>query len=148
MDLLDHLGLSFLWLLVAYTAVTIVAIIHMYISHRFFGVQNAKQAGTTFLKSPVYIKSMPYQVLYNVVLFPIFLWLYSKGMDMANIKEFMFNTVIQWTVFSIIIDYLSWVLIPHKFKLTHKEFYIDYQPYITLIYVAIFVSHYIVNFFI
>ena len=62
-------------------------------------------------------------------------------MDTDNVKEFMLNTVIQWTAFSIIIDYLSWVLIPHKFRLTHKEFYIDYQPYITLIYVAIFVSH-------
>ena len=120
----------------------------MIISHKFYGVQNAKEAGTTFLKSPVYIKSRPYQVLYNVVIFPIFLWLYSKGIDTSNVKEFMFNTVIQWTTFSIIIDYLSWVLIPHKFRLTHKEFYIDYQPYITLIYVAIFVSHYIVGFFI
>lgn len=120
----------------------------MLISNKYFGVQNAKQAGTTFLKSPVYVKSRPYQVLYNVAIFPVFLWLYSKGIDTDNVKEFMLNTVIQWTALSIIIDYLSWVLIPHKFRLTHKKFYIDYQPYITLIYVAIFISHYIVGFFI
>ena len=144
----NNLGMSFLWMLLAYTVATLVVFIHMLISNKSFGVQNAKQAGTTFLKSPVYVKSRPYQVLYNVLIFPIFLWLYSKGIDTDNIKEFMLNTVIQWTILSIIIDYISWVLIPHKFRLTHKEFYIDYQPYITLIYVAIFVSHYIVGFFI
>ncbi len=140
--------MSFLWMLLAYTVATLVVFIHMLISNKSFGVQNAKQAGTTFLKSPVYVKSRPYQVFYNVLIFPIFLWLYSKGIETDNIKEFMLNTVIQWTILSIIIDYISWVLIPHKFRLTHKEFYIDYQPYITLIYVAIFVSHYIVGFFI
>lgn len=144
----NNLGMSFLWMLLAYTVATLVVFIHMLISNKSFGVQNAKQAGTTFLKSPVYVKSRPYQVFYNVLIFPIFLWLYSKGIETDNIKEFMLNTVIQWTILSIIIDYISWVLIPHKFRLTHKEFYIDYQPYITLIYVAIFVSHYIVGFFI
>ncbi|EKS7870743.1 hypothetical protein CN360_30830 [Bacillus cereus] len=144
----NNLGISFLWLLLAYGVATLTVFIHMLISNKYFGVQNAKQAGTTFLKSPVYVKSRPYQVLYNVAIFPVFLWLYSKGIDTDNVKEFMLNTVIQWTALSIIIDYLSWVLIPHKFRLTHKEFYIDYQPYITLIYVAIFISHYIVGFFI
>ncbi|MBH0345611.1 hypothetical protein BK731_07485 [Bacillus thuringiensis serovar muju] len=144
----NNLGISFLWLLLAYGVATLIVFIHMLISNKYFGVQNAKQAGRTFLKSPVYVKSRPYQVLYNVAIFPVFLWLYSKGIDTDNVKEFMLNTVIQWTALSIIIDYLSWVLIPHKFRLTHKEFYIDYQPYITLIYVAIFISHYIVGFFI
>ena len=144
----NNLGMSFLWMLFAYTVATLVVFIHMLISNKSFGVQNAKQAGTTFLKSPVYVKSRPYQVFYNVLIFPIFLWLYSKGIETDNLKEFMLNTVIQWTILSIIIDYISWVLIPHKFRLTHKEFYIDYQPFNTLIYVAIFVSHYIVGFFI
>jgi len=146
--LFNNLGMSFLWMLLAYSVATLVVFIHMLITNKFFGVQNAKHVGTTFLKSPVYVKSRPYQVLYNVLIFPIFLWLYSKGIDTNNVKEFMLYTVIQWTTLSIIIDYISWVLIPHKFRLTHKEFYIDYQPYITLIYVAIFVSHYIVGFFI
>lgn len=146
--MLENLGVSFIWLLVAYCVVTWVAIIHMYIFHIFFGVPNAKQAGTSYLKSPAYVKTIPYQALYNVVIFPIFLWFYVQGMETDNLKELMFNTVVQWTVISIILDYVGWVLIPHKFRFTHKEFYVEYQPWITLIYVAIFVSHYIVGFFI
>ncbi|MGN7894014.1 hypothetical protein ACTJJY_27355, partial [Bacillus sp. 22475] len=100
----NNLGISFLWLLLAYGVATLIVFIHMLISNKYFGVQNAKQAGTTFLKSPVYVKSRPYQVLYNVAIFPVFLWLYSKGIDTDNVKEFMLNTVIQWTALSIIID--------------------------------------------
>ncbi|MFE3575707.1 hypothetical protein [Lysinibacillus sp. NPDC059133] len=102
----NNLGMSLLWMLLAYSVATLVVFIHMLIANKFYGVQNAKQAGTTFLKSPVYVKSRPYQVLYNVLIFPIFLWLYSKGLDTDNVKEFMLNTVIQWTTLSIIIDYM------------------------------------------
>ncbi|TLS37118.1 hypothetical protein [Pseudalkalibacillus caeni] len=144
----EHLGISFVWLLVAYTAVTVVGIIHMYIFHIYFGVPNAKQAGTSYLKSPAYVKTIPYQALYNVVLFPVFLWFYSLGVETDNLKELMFYTVIQWTAMSIILDYVGWVLIPHPFRFTIKEFYVDYQPWISLIYLAIFVSHYIAGFFI
>ncbi|MCA1056126.1 hypothetical protein LCM10_14090 [Rossellomorea aquimaris] len=144
----EHLGMSFVWLLLAYTLVTVVAIIHMYIFHHVYGVPNAKQAGTSYLKSPAYVKTIPYQALYNVVLFPVFLWLYVSSIETTDIHGLMFDTVVQWTVISIILDYVGWVLIPHPFKFTHKEFYVDYQPWITLIYLAIFISHYIVGFFI
>ncbi|KHE68503.1 hypothetical protein [Halobacillus sp. BBL2006] len=146
--MLENLGISFLWLLVAYSVVTGVGIVHMYIFHAFLGVPNAKQAGTSYLKSPAYVKTIPYQALYNVVIFPIFLWFYVKGMTTDNLKELMFITVIQWTAISILMDYVAWVLIPHKFRFTHREFYVDYQPWITFIYLAIFVSHYILGFFI
>ena len=43
-----------------------------------------------------------------------------------------------WAVASIIIDLVGWVLIPHPLRLTFKQFYIEYQPWITLIYIAIF----------
>ncbi|WP_226584041.1 hypothetical protein [Halobacillus litoralis] len=143
----DHLFLSFIWLLIAYHVVTFIAIGHMYIFHRVFHVPNAKEAGTTPMKSPAYQKTLPYQALYNVIVFPIFLWLYVRGIETDNLKQLMFHTVIQWTAISIILDYIFWVLIPHKYRFTHREFYIGYQPWITLIYLAIFISHYIVGVF-
>ena len=33
---------------------------------------------------------------------------------------------------------IGWVMIKHPWSLSFKEFYIDYQPWITLIYIAIF----------
>ena len=37
-----------------------------------------------------------------------------------------------------IIDVFGWVMIKHSWSLSFKEFYVDYQPWITLIYLAIF----------
>ena len=34
----------------------------------------------------------------------------------------------------------GWVIIKHPWSLTFKQFYIEYQPWITLIYIAIFVG--------
>ena len=38
----------------------------------------------------------------------------------------------------IVFDVFGWVIIKHPWSLSFKEFYIDYQPWITLIYLAIF----------
>ena len=38
------------------------------------------------------------------------------------------------------IDLVGWILIPHPWAMTFKEFYVDYQPWITLIYLVIFFS--------
>ena len=37
-------------------------------------------------------------------------------------------------------DVIGWALIKHPWRLSIKEFYIDYQPWISLIYLAIFLS--------
>jgi hypothetical protein len=35
---------------------------------------------------------------------------------------------------------IGWVLIPHPLQLTFKQFYVEYQPWITLINIAIFLG--------
>jgi hypothetical protein len=53
-----------------------------------------------------------------------------------------------WTIITIIIDLFSWVLIKHPWRMTYKEMYVDYQPWITLIYLSIFLSPFIGAYFI
>ena len=45
-----------------------------------------------------------------------------------------------WAILCILIDLAGWILIPHPWAMTFKEFYVDYQPWITLIYLVIFFS--------
>ncbi len=45
-----------------------------------------------------------------------------------------------WVVICIVVDVFGWVIIKHAWSLSFKEFYIDYQPWITLIYIAIFLG--------
>lgn len=53
-----------------------------------------------------------------------------------------------WTLISIVIDLFGWVIIKHPWKMTYKEMYWDYQPWISLIYISIFVSPFIAVLFI
>jgi hypothetical protein len=45
-----------------------------------------------------------------------------------------------WAIVTIVVDLVGWVLVPHPWAMTFKEFYVDYQPWITFIYLIIFVS--------
>jgi len=52
-----------------------------------------------------------------------------------------------WTGICIVFDVFGWVLIKHPWSLSFKEFYIDYQPWISLIYLSIFLGPIVAYFF-
>jgi hypothetical protein len=45
-----------------------------------------------------------------------------------------------WSGISIVIDLFGWVVIKHPWSLTFKQFYVEYQPWITLVYLAMFIA--------
>jgi hypothetical protein len=45
-----------------------------------------------------------------------------------------------WVSICIVFDLFGWVLIKHPWSLTFKQFYVEYQPWITLVYIAIFLG--------
>ncbi|MBE6706482.1 MAG: hypothetical protein E7577_02440, partial [Ruminococcaceae bacterium] len=62
---------------------------------------------------------------------------YINGLAAPSLTEALITGAI-WAGICIVFDVLAWVIIKHPWSLTFKEFYIDYQPWITLIYIAIF----------
>ena len=86
-----------------------------------------------------YEKTKPWHPLYNIVLFSLFGWLYMIGLDSPSLSE-AFITGSIWAGICILFDVFGWVLIKHPWSLSFKEFYVDYQPWITMIYLAIFLG--------
>ena len=62
-----------------------------------------------------------------------------NGLANPTIVEALITGAI-WTGICIVFDLIGWVLIKHPWSLTFKGFYVEYQPWITLIYIAIFVG--------
>ena len=60
-----------------------------------------------------------------------------NGLAEPTIAEALITGAI-WAGICIVFDVFGWVLIKHPWSLSFKEFYVDYQPWITLIYFAIF----------
>ena len=69
-----------------------------------------------------------------------------RGLPAPSLGEAL-RTGTVWAGICIVFDVFGWVLIKHPWSLTFKGFYVDYQPWITLIYLAIFLGPVIGFFF-
>ncbi len=130
---MQDLGMSMLWFWICYFLVTLVGILHtvfnIYVLHMKPMDKNGMGEG--------YEKTKPWHPLYNIILFSLFGYLYIAGLPNPSIGEALLTGCI-WVLICIVFDLLGWVIIKHPWSLTYKEFYIDYQPWISLIYAAIF----------
>jgi hypothetical protein len=64
-----------------------------------------------------------------------------KPMDKDGMGEGYEKTKPWHPLYNIILFSLfGWVIIKHPWGLSFKGFYVDYQPWITLIYIAIFIG--------
>ena len=133
---MQNFGYSMLWFFIAYTLVTWIGILHTIFNIKVLHMKSMKESPGM---GEGYEKTKPWHPLYNIIIFPIFGFLYMNGLSNPTINEALITGLI-WTLICIIGDLVGWVLIKHPWRLTFKEFYIDYQPWITLIYIAIFLG--------
>ena len=128
-------GRSMLWFWVAYSVVTVTGILHtifnIYVLHMKPMDKESMGEG--------YEKTKPWHPLYNIVFFTLFGFLYLKGLGDPTLTEALITGAI-WVSICIVFDVFGWVIIKHPWSLTFKQFYVEYQPWITLIYIAIFLG--------
>ena len=131
-----NIGMFIIWLIVAYIIVTWIGVGHTIFNSKVLHMKSLKESEGL---GEAYEKTKPWHPLYNIIIFPIFGWLYMSGLEGPTLKAALIAGAI-WAIVSIIIDLIGWVLIPHPLRLTFKQFYVEYQPWITLIYIAIFLG--------
>ncbi|MBQ4448230.1 MAG: hypothetical protein II897_08070 [Clostridia bacterium] len=132
---MKNFGMSMLWFWVAYAAVTILGIAHTVFN--IYVLHMKPMDGTSMGEG--YEKTKPWHPLYNIILFGLFGWLYMRGVADPSLYDALITGAI-WAGICIVFDVFGWVIIKHPWSLSFKEFYIDYQPWISLIYVAIFLG--------
>ena len=86
-----------------------------------------------------YERTKPWHPLYNIIIFPPFAYLYLAGLHTLTLQTAIWTGLL-WGTVTVVIDVIGWVLIKHPWSLTFKAFYVDYQPWITLIYLTIYAS--------
>ena len=133
---MQNFGMSMLWFWIAYFVVTDIGVLHTIFNIKVLKMKSMKESEGM---GEGYEKTKPWHPLYNIIIFPIFGYLYLKGINDVTIIYALITGVI-WSLISIIGDLVGWVLIKHPWRLTFKEFYIDYQPWITIIYIAILIA--------
>ena len=132
---MQNFGMSMLWFWIAYVCVTVIGILHTVFNIYVLHMKPMDSQGM----GEGYEKTKPWHPLYNIILFSVFGYLYMNGLTAPTMGEALLTGLL-WAGICIVFDVFGWVLIKHPWSLTFREFYIDYQPWLTLIYLAIFLG--------
>ena len=137
------IGMSLLWYAVSYVVVTWVGIGHTIFNILVLGMSGMSEGPGLGMG---YEMTKPWHPLYNIIFFTLFGLLYLRKVKDLTLKKAMATGAL-WAGISIVIDLVGWVLIKHPLSLTFRQFYIEYQPWITLVYLAMFTAP-VIGFFI
>lgn len=137
--MLPHFGISMLCYWLAYAIVTLIGVLHTIFNITVLHMKSMKDGPGM---GEGYEKTKPWHPLYNIIIFPIFAWLYLNSLASITLNEVALTAAV-WLSITLVVDLVGWVIIKHPWSLTFKEFYVDYQPWITLIYLTIFASPFI-----
>ncbi len=135
-----NLGLFWLCFWSAYILVTLVGIGHTIFNWKVLKMEIKAQKVTSMYDIVPYAKTVPFHPVYNILIWPIFSYLYLVQVKPVNLWKEALILGAAWTLICIVFDLFGWVIIKHPWSMTFKEMYLDYQPWITLIYISIFIS--------
>ena len=132
---MKNFGSSMLWFWVGYIVVTLIGILHTVFNIYCLKMspmdENSMGEG--------YEKTKPWHPLYNIIIFSICGLIYMSGVEGRTFSDALIAGAV-WTGICIVFDLFGWVIIKHPWSLSFKGFYIDYQPWISLVYAAIFLG--------
>ena len=130
----------------AYWLVTILGILLTVAFAAIFRPPSPQELGVPFSQAPAYLMTLPYHPLLNLLFLP-FAWIYLRDFASNTRMQEALRLGLLWVFICIVIDLVGWILIPHPWAMTFKEFYVDYQPWITLIYLVIFAAPIVAAYF-
>jgi hypothetical protein len=134
-------GPALLLFLAAYGIITVLGILLTLLFAVAFDPPTPEALGVPVTQAPAYVMTIPYHVLLNLPIWLLFGWLYLRRLPPAvDQRAEAVRLGAFWAVICIGIDLIGWVLIPHPWAMTFREFYVDYQPWITLIYLVVFIA--------
>ena len=117
--------------------VTLVGIGHTIFNWKVLKMENKKETISSMYDVVAYAKTVPFHPIYNIITWPIFSYL---NLSQSYSEDMWRDALIlgaSWMVITIILDLFGWVLVKHPWRMTFKEMYLDYQPWIALIYICI-----------
>lgn len=132
---MEHFGFSMLWYWLAYFIVTGMGVLHTVFNILVLHMKPMDERSM----GEGYEKTKPWHPLYNLIVFPLFAWLYLSGLETVSLSDVAVTSLL-WGTITVVFDLFGWVVVKHPWSLTFRQFYLDYQPWITLIYLIIYAS--------
>lgn len=137
---------ALIYFLLAYAVVTILATAVTVLYGLVYQSPQPEDLGVSLLKAPSFVATVPYHVLIMLLVWPAFAWVYWRKRQPRNQGRGLGETLrlsFFWLAAAMIVDFVCFVLIKHPWSMTPYEFYVEYEPWISLIYISIFLSPWI-----
>ncbi len=132
---------ALLFFVYSYTIVTILAsgITALFIS--VYKLPSYIDLGLTMFDDPGFVMTVPYHLLINLVCWTFYGYIYLRKRmnDKFILKEAVYLGCF-WLAVALPLDLVGWVLVKHPYSLTFHEFYIEYQPWISITYLIVLIS--------
>jgi len=127
----------------AYVLITILAYSSSFAAAIIFKLPSYKDLGVSQFQDPAFVMTVPYHLLINLFCWTFFSFLYLKEMkkeDNINLfKEASYLSLI-WLIIALIVDLISFVIIKSPISFTPYQFYVGYQPWISITYFIVLIS--------
>ena len=121
-----NLGLFWLCFWSAYILVTLAGIGHTIFNWKVLKMEIKAQKVTSMYDIVPYAKTVPFHPVYNILIWPIFSYLYLVQVKLVNLWKEALILGAAWTLICIVFDLFGWVIIKHPWSMTFKEMYLDY----------------------
>ncbi|MDO4540542.1 MAG: NAD(P)/FAD-dependent oxidoreductase [Syntrophomonadaceae bacterium] len=99
--------------------------------------------GRTTGPAAAYAATLPWQLLYNLIVWPLLAWLYLKKNTTTNLPDTVFTMAFTWLFNAVAFDIVTRVVIKHPYAMSLKQFFSSQQPWLLLIYIAIFAAPFV-----
>lgn len=133
--------LHFIW---AYIIVTILAYGISFAAGIIFKLPSHLDLGVGIFEDPAFVMTVPYHLAINLVIWVLFSYFYlRKPVNKNYLLREAFNLAVYWLLAAMIVDVIFFVLIKTPYSLTFHQFYVEYQPWISITYLIVFVSPFI-----
>jgi hypothetical protein len=137
---------ALIYFFIAYCVVTVLATATSVTYGIIYQTPQPEELGVSLLKAPSFVATVPYHVVIMLLVWPVFAWMYFRKRRQGNLDKEVRETLrlsCFWLAAAMIVDLVCFVLIKHPYSLTPHEFYVEYEPWISLIYISIFLSPFI-----
>ena len=137
---------AIIYFLVAYVVVTVLAAGLTMTYGAINQSPEPHELGVGILEAPAFVATVPYHVLIMLLVWPVFaVWFFRSRRPASRQQESKQTLLLAslWLMAAIVVDFVGFVLIKNPWSMTPRELYVGYQPWITLIYVSIFLSPWI-----
>ncbi|MCA0363039.1 MAG: hypothetical protein LCH67_03290 [Bacteroidetes bacterium] len=134
---------AFLNFVYAFVIVTILTFASSIVTTLIFKLPSYKELGVSPFKDPTFLKTVPYHLLINLICWTFFSFLYLKSKKKENNDISGSEAIylgIFWLVMAMIADYISFVLIKSPMSFTPYQFYIENQPWISIMYFFVLIT--------